>query len=168
MNKVILLGRLTKDVELRYTQTSNTAVATFSLAVNRRYIREGEEQQADFFNIVAWGKLAETTSKYLKKGHQALITGRLQNRSWEDEQGQKHYITEVIVEELDFIETKKNNEPDMNILKGTTPTELPNNLNEAEEIISGDDLPFWEVSKNIQISVKELKILNNYKLEEGE
>lgn len=141
MNKVILLGRLTKDVELRYTQASNTAVATFSLAVNRKYTKEGEEQHADFFNIVAWGKIAETTSKYLKKGSQVLITGRLQNRSWEDEQGQKHYVTEVVAEELDFIETKRNSEPDMNILNGTTPVELPN-TEEGEEVISGDDLPF--------------------------
>ena len=87
MNKVILLGRLTKDVELRYTQTSNTAVASFSLAVNRKFTKEGEEQQADFFNIVAWNKLAETASKYLRKGSLILITGRLQNRNWEDEQG---------------------------------------------------------------------------------
>lgn len=64
MNKVILLGRLTKDVELRYTQTSNTAVASFTLAVNRRFVKEGEERQADFINIVAWNKLAETSSNY--------------------------------------------------------------------------------------------------------
>lgn len=67
MNKVILLGRLTKDVELRYTQTSNTAVASFTLAVNRKFVKEGEERQADFFNIVAWNKLAETSANYLKK-----------------------------------------------------------------------------------------------------
>lgn len=141
MNKVILLGRLTKDVELRYTQTTNTAVATFSLAVNNRRTKEGEEQQADFFNIVAWNKLAETSSKYLKKGSPVLITGRLQNRNWDDEQGKKHYVTEVIAEELDFIESKRNSEPDMNILTGAEPTELPKN-DANEEVISGDDLPF--------------------------
>lgn len=141
MNKVILLGRLTKDVELRYTQTTNTAVASFSLAVNRKFTKEGEEQQADFFNIVAWSKLAETSSKYLRKGSQVLITGRLQNRNWEDEQGQKHYVTEVVAEELDFIESKKEQGPDMSILTGNTPTELPNTDN-TEEIVSGDDLPF--------------------------
>ena len=141
MNKVILLGRLTKDVELRYTQTTNTAVATFSLAVNNRRTKEGEEQQADFFNIVAWNKLAETSSKYLKKGSPVLITGRLQYRNWDDEQGKKHYVTEVIAEELDFIESKRNSEPDMNILTGAEPTELPKN-DANEEVISGDDLPF--------------------------
>ena len=65
MNKVILIGRLTKDVELRYTQTNNTAVASFSLAVNRKFVKPGEERQADFFNIIAWNKLAENISKYL-------------------------------------------------------------------------------------------------------
>lgn len=141
MNKVILLGRLTKDVELRYTQTSNTAVASFSLAVNRKFTKEGEEQQADFFNIVAWGKLAETSSKYLRKGSQILITGRLQNRNWEDEQGQKHYITEILAEELDFVESKKNKEPDTSILYGNGEVQTPN-IDNSEEVMSGDDLPF--------------------------
>ncbi len=141
MNKIILLGRLTKDVELRYTQTSNTAVASFSLAVNRKFTKEGEEQQADFFNIVAWGKLAETSSKYLRKGSQILITGRLQNRNWEDEQGQKHYITEILAEELDFVESKKNKEPDTSILYGNGEVQTPN-IDNSEEVMSGDDLPF--------------------------
>lgn len=141
MNKIILLGRLTKDVELRYTQTSNTAVASFSLAVNRKFTKEGEEQQADFFNIVAWGKLAETSSKYLRKGSLILITGRLQNRNWEDEQGQKHYITEILAEELDFIESKKNKEPDTSILYGNGEVQTPN-IDNSEEVMSGDDLPF--------------------------
>lgn len=141
MNKIILLGRLTKDVELRYTQTSNTAVASFSLAVNRKFTKEGEEQHTDFFNIVAWGKLAETSSKYLRKGSLILITGRLQNRNWEDEQGQKHYITEILAEELDFIETKKNKEPDTSILSGNSEVQMPN-IDNSEEAMSGDDLPF--------------------------
>ena len=103
MNKVILIGRLTKDVELRYTQTTNTAVALFNLAVNRKFAKAGEERQTDFFNIVAWNKLAETISKYLSKGNQVSISGRLETRNYDDEKGQKHYITEVIAEEVDFI-----------------------------------------------------------------
>lgn len=141
MNKVILLGRLTKDVELRYTQTSNTAVSSFSLAVNRKFTKQGEEQQADFFNIVAWNKLAETSSKYLKKGSPVLVTGRLQNRNWEDEQGQKHYVIEVVAEELDFIESKKDRGPDTNILSGNGETEIPN-FDNSENTMSGDELPF--------------------------
>ena len=79
MNKVILMGRLTRDPEVRYTQTNNTLVASFSLAVNRRFVRQGEERQADFINIVAWSKLGEFCSKYFKKGQQVAVTGRLQH-----------------------------------------------------------------------------------------
>lgn len=142
MNKVILLGRLTKDVELRYTQHSNTAVAKFTLAVNRKFVKEGEERQTDFFNVVAWNKLAETSSKYLKKGMQALITGKLQNRTWDDEQGIKHYITEVITEELDFVETVKKENTDANILNATSPVVSNSNDNSEEIIGDDDDLPF--------------------------
>ena len=142
MNKVILLGRLTKDVELRYTQTSNMAVASFTLAVNRKFVKEGENRQADFFNIIAWNKLADVSSKYLKKGMQILITGRLQTRSWDDEQGVKHYVTEIIAEEFDFIEIKKKEKPD-DILNGTTTPKLDLTEDTSEEFISnGDDLPF--------------------------
>lgn len=143
MNKIILLGRLTKDVELRYTQTSNTAVASFTLAVNRRFVKEGEERQADFINIVVWNKLAETSSNYLKKGMQVVVTGRLQNRSWDDEQGQKRYVTEVIAEELEFVESKKSQEPNDSILNSSTPVTSKESESVSDEFISnGDDLPF--------------------------
>lgn len=138
MNKVILIGRLTKDVELRYTQTNNTAVASFSLAVNRKFVKSGEERQADFFNIVAWNKLAENISKYLFKGNQVAISGRLETRSWDDPNGQKHYVTEVIAEEIDFIgsKNKQNNEAILN-------SSVPVNSNDSSDFISnGDDLPF--------------------------
>lgn len=143
MNKVILLGRLTKDVELRYTQTSNMAVASFSIAVNQKYVKEGEERRADFFNIVAWNKLAENASKYLKKGSQVVIVGRLQNRSWQDEQDNKHTITEVIVEEMEFIDTKKEQNPDVSILTGQSTT-MPNfSESDSDEVMSStDELPF--------------------------
>lgn len=144
MNKIILLGRLTKDVELRYTQASNTAVASFTLAVNRRFVKEGEERQADFINIVAWNKLAETSSNYLKKGMQVVITGRLQNRSWDDEQGQKRYVTEVIAEELEFVDSFKKQEPDESILYGNTPANTNSTPveNTDDSVLASDDLPF--------------------------
>ena len=107
MNKVILMGRLTRDPEVRYTQTTNTLVASFSLAVNRRFVRQGEERQADFINIVAWNKTGEFVSKYFKKGQQVAVVGRLQTRTWDDDKGQKHYITEVIAEETYFADSKK-------------------------------------------------------------
>ena len=105
MNKVVLIGRLTKDVEVRYTQ-NNTMVASFTLAVNRRFAKEGE-QQADFINIVAWSKTAEFCSKYFTKGQQIGLVGRVQTRNWEDEKGQKHYVTEVVAEEVYFAGDKK-------------------------------------------------------------
>ena len=130
MNKVILMGRLTKDVEVRYTQTNNIMVASFSLAVNRRFAKEGE-QQADFINIVAWNKTAEFVSKYFKKGQQVGVVGRLQTRNYEDDKGTKHYITEVIAEEVYFADSKK---------EGTI--ETTQTQNEFAPIQDDDILPF--------------------------
>jgi single-strand DNA-binding protein len=107
MNKVILMGRLTKDPEIRYTTTNNTAKCNFTLAVDRRFSKPGEEKQADFFNIVAWEKQAEFCGKYFTKGIKVVVVGRLQNRSWDDNEGKKHYITEVVSEECYFAESRK-------------------------------------------------------------
>ena len=107
MNKAILMGRLTKEPETRYTQSTNKQVTSFTLAVNRRFAKEGEERQADFINIVAWGKTAEFCSKYFKKGRQVGVIGRIQTRNYEDDKGVKHYITEVIAEEVYFADSKK-------------------------------------------------------------
>ena len=137
MNKVILMGRLTRDPEVRYTQTNNTVVASFSLAVNRRFVRQGEERQADFINIVAWSKLGEFCSKYFKKGQQVGIIGRIQTRTWDDDQGQKHYITEVIAEEAYFADSKRDGAVDNTF--GSIPMPTPDS---DFEVSSGDDLPF--------------------------
>ena len=104
MNKTILLGRLTKDPEVRYTQ-NNTIVVNFTIAVNRRFAKEGE-QQADFINVIAWAKTGEFVSKYFKKGQQIALAGRLQTRTYEDDKG-KHFITEVVAEEVYFADSKK-------------------------------------------------------------
>lgn len=95
MNKVILMGRLTKDPEIRYTQ-NNTPVCNFTLAVDRRF---SKEKQADFINCQAWQKTAEFISKYFQKGSMIAVVGRIQTRTWEDNEGKKRYITEVIVDE---------------------------------------------------------------------
>lgn len=108
MNKTILMGRLTKDPETRYTQTTNTMVVNFTLAVNRRFAKEGE-QEADFINIVAWNKTAEFVNKYFKKGQQVAVIGRIQTRSYEDN-GQKRFVTEVVAEEVYFADSKKETE----------------------------------------------------------
>lgn len=107
MNKVILMGRLTRDPEIRYTQVNNSLVVRFTLAVNRRFVRQGEERQADFINILAWNKTAEFVSKYFKKGQQVSVIGRIQTRNYDDDNGQKHFITEVVAEEVYFAEGKK-------------------------------------------------------------
>lgn len=106
MNKVTLIGRLTKDVELRKTQ-SGTAVANFTLAVNRKFTKQGEERQVDFLNIVAWGKTAEFCEKYFNKGLQVAVAGSIQTRNWTDAENNKRYATEIIAEEVYFADSKK-------------------------------------------------------------
>lgn len=107
MNKVILLGRLTKDPEIRFTTTSSTAIANFTLAVNRKFAKQGDEQQADFIPVVAWGKTAEFCEKYFKKGQQVSIVGRIQVRKWVDKEGGNRYSTEVVAEEVYFADSKR-------------------------------------------------------------
>lgn len=128
MNKVILMGRLTKEPEVRYTQATNTMVTSFTLAVNRRFVKQGEERQADFINIVAWNKTAEFVSKYFSKGQQVGVIGRIQTRNYDDEQGVKHYIIEVIAEEAYFAGEKKE--------------KAQNDTTYDFEITNSDDLPF--------------------------
>ena len=139
MNKVILMGRLTKEPEVRYTQTSNTLVASFTLAVNRTFVKQGEERQADFINIIAWSKIGEFCSKYFSKGQQVGIIGRLQTRNWEDDQGQKHYITEVIAEEAYFAEGKRNSNTSSDPFAASSGETVNGN---DFDISSDDDLPF--------------------------
>ena len=106
MNKVILIGRLTKEPELRYT-SSNIACSTFTLAVNRDYTNQNGEREADFINIQVWKKLAENCSKYLAKGSKVAIDGRIQTRSNDDQNGNKRYVTEVVAENVQFLDSKK-------------------------------------------------------------
>ncbi|MCR5557742.1 MAG: single-stranded DNA-binding protein [Butyrivibrio sp.] len=106
MNKIMLMGRLTRDPEVRYSQNeSGTAVARFSIAVDRRFKRDGEPD-ADFFNCTAFGKQAEFCEKYLRKGTKMLVTGRLQNDNYTNKDGQQVYSVRVIVEEMEFAESK--------------------------------------------------------------
>lgn len=140
MNKVILMGRLTKDPEVRYTQTNNTLVASYSLAVNRRFTRPGEERQADFVNVVAWSKLGEFCSKYFKKGQQVSVIGRLQTRSYDDANGQKRYVTEVVAEEAYFADSKKDG--DTSNFENTFGTSMQTDSSSEFSVSSEDDLPF--------------------------
>lgn len=112
MNKVVLIGRLTRDPELRYT-SSNIPSATFSLAVNRPFQNQNGVREADFINIVMWRKQAETAKKYLTKGSLISIEGRIQTRNYDGADGKKVYVTEVVADNFEFLETKgqKSNAP---------------------------------------------------------
>jgi len=105
MNKVVLVGRLARDPELRTTQ-SGTAVVSFTVACDRRFAKQGEERQADFISCVAWGKTAEFVSRYFTKGMRIALDGRIQTRSWDDQNGQKRYATEVVAEDVEFAQSK--------------------------------------------------------------
>ena len=133
MNKVILIGRLTKDAETRYS--GETAVARYSLAVDRKYKKEGE-QTADFINCVAFGKNGEFAEKYLHKGMKIAVTGRIQTGSYKDKDGKTVYTTDIVVEEHEFCESKGAKENDV-------PTFKPN-ADGFIEIPDGieDELPF--------------------------
>lgn len=114
MNKVILMGRLTRDPEVRYTQGDNAmAIARYSLAVDRRFKRDGEPD-ADFINCVAFGKSGEFAEKYLKKGTKVAVVGRIQTGSYTNKDGQKVYTTDVVVEEQEFAESKNSGSSDNN------------------------------------------------------
>jgi len=107
MNKVILMGRLTRDPEIRYSQgESATAVARFTLAVDRRFRRQGDDQTADFISCVAFGKTAEFAEKYLHQGTKVVGCGRIQTGSYTNKDGQRVYTTDVILEEVEFAESK--------------------------------------------------------------
>ena len=143
MNKVILMGRLTRDPEVRYTTTNNTLVASFSLAVNRRFARQGEERQADFINVVAWDRTGEFCSKYFKKGQQVGVIGRIQTRNYDDKDGKKVYVTEVIAEEAYFADTKREAEVNPFAVPGGmdapfNPATAPSEFTP----VTDDDLPF--------------------------
>ena len=107
MNKVTLMGRLTRDPEVRYSQgEQSTAIARYTLAVDRRFRRDGDTQTADFINCVAFGRQGEFAEKYLRKGSKIAITGRIQTGSYTNKDGQKVYTTDVVVEEQEFAESK--------------------------------------------------------------
>ena len=107
MNSVVLIGRLVADPELRYIPSTGKAVATFAIAVDRPFTSKDGQKQTDFFNIVVWGKIAENCANYLAKGRLAAIKGQIQNRSYEDNNGAKKYITEIVADEVQFLDKKK-------------------------------------------------------------
>jgi len=137
-NRVILIGNMTSDPELKQTQ-AGLSVCSFSIAVNRRFAKDGE-QTCDFINIVAWRQQAEFVTRYFKKGNPILVCGSLQTRTWTDKQGNKRYATEVVADEVSFVgnnstNTEAKSQPYM-------PTAYTQNSQNFEEIPNDGDLPF--------------------------
>ncbi|MGG3102110.1 single-stranded DNA-binding protein [Bacillus velezensis] len=150
LNRVILVGRLTKDPELRYTP-NGAAVAKFTLAANRTFTNQSGERDADFINCVTWRRQAENVANFLKKGSLAGVDGRLQTRNYENQQGQRIFVTEVQAESVQFLEPKNNSHGDMggtNAFTGDQNTKEkerrddPFANNDKPIDISDDDLPF--------------------------
>ena len=148
INNVTLTGRLTKDPEIRYT-TDGKAIARFTLAVDRRFVKQGEQRQADFINIVAFRQTAEFVGKYFIKGQLAAVVGSIQTRSWDGEDGQKRYATEVIAEEAHFAESKRdrgdnsyNNDYNQNFAPADNQQPANNNNDDFIPVDDDDGLPF--------------------------
>ena len=156
MNKVFLIGRLTRDPELRYT-SSNLVNMRTSLAVDRQYAREGEERGTDFINIVAFGNRAETMKKYLTKGSQIAVDGRIQTGSYDGADGKRVYTTDVIVENFQFLDTRgsrANNQETTsfnNDSSNVTPYDFP-----TSEVTNNSSDPFADFGAKIEVSDSEL------------
>ena len=162
MNKVVLIGRLTRDPELRYTG-SNIPVATFSLAVNRNFSNAAGEREADFINVVVWRKQAENVKNYLNQGSQVAIDGRIQTRSYDDQDGKKRYVTEVVADNVEFLGTKGSNQNQASSSQivpeetGPTPYDFgePNTSTPAPTT-NTDNNPFADFGSKIEINDDEL------------
>lgn len=156
MNKAILVGRLTKDPELKMTENTKREVCQFTIAVNRPYTNDDGERKADFINCVVWDKLAENLSKYQKKGNQVAVEGRIQTRNYEDKDGKKIYVTEIFVSNVTFLDSKGSNDSVNNLEEppvkpGSITTEQIDSMSTAndpfasfgnEVEINDSDLPF--------------------------
>ena len=141
LNKVILMGRLTRDPEVRYKQDAEPmAIARYSLAVEKRFKREGE-QKADFIPCVAFGKQGEFAERYFRKGQLVSVAGRLQVRNWDDNEGKKRVTTEVVIEEQYFAESKKDEEKTYNQAVKEK-NKAPEGFSPIDEDIEDEDLPF--------------------------
>ncbi|QBX14779.1 single-stranded DNA-binding protein [Streptococcus phage Javan155] len=138
INNVVLVGRMTKDAELRYT-ASQVAVATFTLAVNRRFKEQNGEREADFINCVIWRQSAENLANWAKKGALIGITGRIQTRNYENQQGQRVYVTEVVAESFQVLESRNQQSGQGNSSQNDNSQSFSNS-NPMD--ISDDDLPF--------------------------
>lgn len=139
MNKVIIIGRFTRDPEVKYT-ANNTCYASFSVAIDRRYKQDGQPT-ADFPRVIAWGKTAEFIEKYFRKGMKIAIDGRIQTGSYKNKDGQTIYTTDVVAENVEFVESK-NSSDNNNNTKGTAPSVADDGWMSIPDDVDDEGLPF--------------------------
>ena len=169
MNKVFLIGRLTRDPELRYTG-NNTAVASFTIAVNRTYTNQAGEREADFIPVVVWRRQAESVKNYLSQGSQVAVEGRIQVRNYDDQNGQRRYVTEIVADSVEFIGSRRDNNnsqgPSTNNYNSggasapSTPAEpTPYDFTDTPSSNNGTDIsndPYKDFGASIEIDDSEL------------
>ena len=151
MNKVLLVGRLVKDLELRVTP-SGMAVTRYTLAVSQNYVDKNGERKADFINCITWGRQAENLSKYCKKGSLISVEGRITNRSYDAQDGTKKYVTEVVAENITFLSSNQQNNSSS---KNVTQTPTQQSTQTLDEIAKEDD-PFKEFANEIVLTDADL------------
>ena len=154
MNKVLLVGNLTKDPELT-TTTNGISVCRFSIAVSRRYVGASGERETDFINIVVWRKQAENCKNYINQGSQVAIDGRIQTRNYEDQNGQKRYVTEVVADNVQFLDTKASREQRMEN-SGVNPYNLGETKEKEVNLNDIPDDPFKDFGAEIKIEENDL------------
>ena len=156
MNKVVLIGRLTRDPELRYTSGSNAAVCNFTIAVDRGFTGQSGDREADFIPIVVWNKQAENVKNYLTKGSQVAVEGRIQVRNYDDQNGQKRYVTEVIANNVEFLGSKNSSNNTSNDSNNVEPTPYDFGDNSEPKGTDVESNPFADFGSSIEISDDEL------------
>lgn len=139
MNRVVLIGRLTKDPELRFTPGEGTAVTTFILAVDRSFLSRDGQRETDFIPIVAWGKIAENTANYMSKGRLVGVSGRIQTRNYEAKDGTRRYVTEVVADEIQFLDWANSTS---NSSQNQNQRNTNNNSDDDIIPIDDEDIPF--------------------------
>lgn len=155
MNRVVLVGRLTRDPELR-TMPSGNSVASFTLAINRNFKNKEGVIEADFINVSVFGKQAENVSKYVFKGSQLGVEGRIQTRSYDAQDGSKRYVTEVIADQVEFMGSKKDREVPVNAYVDTTSSVFVDTPSQEEGIDISNDDPFKDFGSEVALSDDDL------------
>ena len=153
MNKVFLIGRLSRDPELRHT-SNGTAVCQINVAISRP-VAQGKDPETDFINVVVWDKQAENVSKYLSKGRQVAVEGRIQTRSYDNNEGKRTYVTEVVANSVEFLGSASDNNAPRQETEEENPFDV-DTVSEAQESLSLDNDPFASFGEKVEISDSEL------------